>query len=161
MQLKLIWAQGRGGVIGNAGALPWHLPEDLAHFRTQTQGCPVIMGRKTWGSLPEKFRPLPKRINCVISRQANLSLDGAGVFASLDACLQTLKEYPNVWVIGGAQLYTAALPLAQGLLITEIDNAFTGDAFAPKLDARWRLETQGDWQTSAQGLRYRFLSYSA
>ena len=143
MRLNLIYAQAQNGVIGINNSLPWHLPQDLAHFKAHTTGCPVIMGRKTWDSLPPKFRPLPGRTNIVITRQANWYADGAHATHSLEAALQHLQsksetEPKEVWVIGGAQIYAAALPLAQRVVVTMIHKDFEGDAFAPTLGAEWR-----------------------
>lgn len=158
MSLGLIWAQSTAGVIGRDGQLPWHVPEDLAHFRAVTGGRPVIMGRRTWESLPLRFRPLPGRRNVVLSRQPEWDADGVEVVASLDAALE-LVESESAWVIGGAQVYKAAMPHARIAEITEIDLDVAGDTHAPDL-AGWDLNSAGDWQTSTAGLRYRFLSYT-
>jgi len=176
MSLGLIWAQAHGGVIGIDNALPWHLPEDSAHFRRTTLGTPVIMGRATWQSLPERFRPLPGRENIVVSRTL-ASLDGATVVGSVEDAL-TLVAGRDAWVIGGAQVYTHALPHADHAVVTEIDLAVPGDAFAPALGQGWELvavepgPTAGQhpgagedgigiqWHTSSTGLRYRFLTYA-
>lgn len=164
MQINLIWAQAHNRVIGLKGKMPWHLPEDLAHFKRTTNGHPVIMGRKTWDSLPPKFRPLPGRLNVVISRDAstreNLSLSGCEPLQNLRETLSFCEQNgaEEVWVIGGAQIYAQALPLAHKLVITEIDAAFEGDAFAPVLDATWQsVETQA--LTAASGVRYSFKTY--
>ncbi len=159
MSLGLIWAQSTAGVIGRDGQLPWRLPEDLAHFRAITTGRPVIMGRRTWESLPPQFRPLPGRRNVVLSRQLAWATHGAEVVASLDAALELVESEP-AWVIGGAQVYTAAMPHASVAQITEIDLDVAGDTHAPDL-AGWMLYSAGEWQTSTAGLRYRFLSYTA
>jgi dihydrofolate reductase len=164
MKINLIWAQARGRVIGWRGKMPWHLPEDLAHFRRTTNGHPVIMGRKTWDSLPPKFRPLPGRLNLVISRDAstreNLSQSGCEPLQNLREALSFCEQQGSqeVWVIGGAQIYAQALPLAQKVVITEIDAAFEGDAFAPVLDAAWH-EVQRDALLSAQGIRLSFVTF--
>ncbi len=156
--LHLIWAQARDGVIGQQGTLPWHLPEDLAHFKRHTQGHPVLMGRKTWDSLPPRFRPLPGRRNLVLTRQPAWADAGAERVSSLDQALGLVGEHPTLWVIGGAELYAQALPLAQALEVTEIDAAFAGDAHAPILGPEWMAEP-GEWLTAANGLRYRFVSF--
>jgi dihydrofolate reductase len=167
MSLHLIYAQAANGVIGRDNTLPWHLPEDLAHFRRQTSGQPVIMGRKTWDSLPPRFRPLPGRLNVVVSRQPGWQAEGAFGAADLPSAL-ALARAPRsadapadapVWVIGGAQLYAAALPLAERIAITELESAFEGDAWAPQLGPEWALESQEPergWHQSSSGLRYRF-----
>lgn len=166
MQLNLIYARTRNGVIGNKGGLPWHLPEDLAHFKRTTLGCPVIMGRKSWDSLPPKFRPLPGRTNVVITRQVDWREDGAipanDLLEALSICEHMsiiLDPSPEqVWVIGGAQIYAEALPFAKRIIVTEIDSDFEGDAFAPQLGADWQ-ETAREQHTSKMGLAYSFVTY--
>ena len=165
--VNLIWAQARNRVIGKDGVMPWHLPEDLAHLKRTTLGATVIMGRKTWESIPPRFRPLPGRINIVISRQtdflqsqypAGQMPQGLQAAASLEAALDMASQHSNVWVIGGAQIYVQALPLASQVIATEIDAEFAGDAFAPALDATW-VEEKREAHTSANGLRYAFVTY--
>ena len=157
MRLHLIFARAANGVIGYQGTLPWHLPEDLAHFKRTTLGCPVIMGRKTWDSLPPKFRPLPGRMNVVITRQADWQAQGAVVAHSLQAAMALCEALPDVWVIGGAQIYQQALPLAATAEITEIDIAPEGDAFAPVFGPEW-LETRRESHMAANGLAYCFVT---
>ena len=111
-RINLIYARAANGVIGKDGAMPWHLPEDLAHFKQLTQGCPVLMGRKTWDSLPPKFRPLPGRTNIVITRQADWQAEGAQRADSLEEALRLAGAAPEIWIIGGAQIYAQAEPLA-------------------------------------------------
>ncbi|MCV7317343.1 dihydrofolate reductase [Mycolicibacillus parakoreensis] len=155
--MGLIWAQSRTGVIGRDGTIPWQLPEDLAHFRALTTGCTVVMGRRTWESLPEAVRPLPKRRNIVITRNAGYTAAGAQVVGDLESVITE----PDSWVIGGADIYALALPRATRCEVTEVDAAITaepGDVLAPVLDASWRAQA-GGWQTSRTGLRYRFVSY--
>ena len=130
-RLTIVAAVARNGTIGRDGDLLWRLPEDLAHFRALTMGHPVIMGRKTWDSLPAKFRPLQGRRNIVLSRDGGLKLDGAEVFASLDDALAATAGAEQVFVVGGAQLYALALPLADRLALTEIDADFEGDCHFP------------------------------
>jgi dihydrofolate reductase len=158
MKLGLIFARARNGVIGKDGGLPWHLPEDLAHFKKLTLGCPVIMGRKTWDSLPERFRPLPGRTNIVVTRQAGWHAEGATRAGSLAQALESCAGEPIAWVIGGAQIYTQALPLADVAEITQIDADFDGDAFIPQLGAGWK-EVAREAHTAANGLNYSFVSY--
>jgi dihydrofolate reductase len=158
MSLGLIWAQSTAGVIGRDGQLPWHLPEDLAHFRAVTTGRPVIMGRRTWESLPARFRPLPQRRNVVLSRQPGWIADGAEVVGSLSGALRLVGSEP-AWVIGGAQVYRAALQYAGVAAVTEIDIDLAGDTRAPDLTG-WTRRSIGRWQLSATGLRYRFLTYA-
>lgn len=164
MQINLIWAQAKGRVIGKDGKMPWHLPEDLAHFKRTTLGHPVIMGRKTWDSLPAKFKPLPGRMNLVISSNAqtreNLSKSGVSPAQDLREALLICEQSGSseAWVIGGAQIYAQALPLAHKLVVTEIDAAFEGDAFAPPIDAQWR-EASREKMTAANGLKLDFVAY--
>jgi dihydrofolate reductase len=155
--LGLIWAQSTSGVIGRDGGIPWQLREDLAHFKEVTTGHTVVMGRRTWDSLPAKVRPLPGRRNVVVTRQTDFVARGATVVGTLDDALTD----PDTWVIGGEQIYTLALPRAARCEITEIDIEVPrddGDAIAPVLDEAW-VGKPGEWQTSDAGLRYRFHSY--
>lgn len=133
MILSLIAAISRNGVIGRDNRLLWHLPEDMKHFRARTMGSPVIMGRKTWESLPEKFRPLPGRRNIVVTRQPGFMAAGAAMAASLAEALSaaTRDGAVRAFVIGGAQIYNEALPLADEIILTEIDRDFEGDVHFP------------------------------
>ena len=158
MQLHLIYARAANGVIGINGALPWHLPEDLAHFKRTTLGCPVIMGRKTWDSIPAKFRPLPGRTNVVITRQPGWQANGAQPAMNLREALQLCEQNDHVWVIGGAQIYAQTLPLAHTAVVTEIAADFAGDAFAPVLGSEWELSSRED-PISTQGLTFSFATY--
>ena len=160
MELGLIYARARNGVIGREGKLPWHLPEDLAHFKAVTQGCPVIMGRKTWDSLPPRFRPLPGRRNIVVTRQTEWQAEGAERAGSLEDAIALCQDAPRAWVIGGAELYSQALPHAHAIVVTEIDRDYEGDAFAPTLDEDWR-EVQRESHVAASGLPYSFITYCA
>lgn len=156
-RINLIYARAANGVIGKGGAMPWHLPEDLAHFKQLTQGCPVIMGRKTWDSLPPKFRPLPGRTNIVITRQADWQAEGAQRTSRLEEALQLAGVVPEVWVIGGAQIYAQAEPLASRIEVTEIAQDFEGDAYAPVLNDTWR-ETSRSTHLARSGLPYSFVT---
>ena len=138
--------------------MPWHLPEDLAHFKRTTLGCPVIMGRKTWQSLPAKFRPLPGRLNVVVTRQPTWRVDGAIIAHSLPEAFSLCKGQENVWVIGGAEIYAQALPMASSAVVTEIDAHYDGDAYAPEMGALW-LETARESHVSATGQRFSFVTY--
>ncbi len=160
MRLNLIFARARNGVIGKDNALPWHLPEDMAHFKRTTLGCPVIMGRKTWDSLPERFRPLPGRDNIVLTRgdwHERSAKSASTIESSLQFCEQLIPVPAEVWVIGGAQIYSATLPLARRAVITEIDHDFEGDAYAPVLGPEW-IETHRESHTNSQGLAYSFVT---
>jgi len=158
MEIALIYARAANGVIGKDGALPWHLPEDMAHFKQLTQGAPVIMGRKTWDSLPPRFRPLPGRTNIVVTRQSDWNENGAQRASSLREALQISEQSPTVWVIGGAQIYAEALPLADRVEVTEIDRDFDGDAHAPELGSEW-VEAARSRHVSSNGLPFSFATY--
>ncbi len=134
MKLTLVAAVARNGVIGRDNDMPWRLPEDLKHFRRVTLGAPVIMGRRTWDSLPAAFKPLPGRRNVVITRNPGWQAEGAEAAASLQEALQRLAAEPAAFVVGGAQLYAQALPLANELVLTEIDRDFEGDTRFPAYD---------------------------
>lgn len=156
-RINLIYARAANGVIGKDNAMPWHLPEDLAHFRQLTQGCPVIMGRKTWDSLPPRFRPLPGRRNVVLTRQLDWAALGAERAGDLAQAIALCAEAEDIWVMGGAQIYAQAQAQAQRIELTEIDREFEGDAYAPVLDAGWR-ETARQSGVSSQGLHYSFVT---
>ena len=156
MKIGLIWAQARNRVIGKNGVMPWHLPEDLAHFKRVTLNHPVVMGRKTWDSIPPRFRPLPGRTNIVVTRQPDWNENGAQRTSSLREALQLCENSAQVWVIGGAQIYAQALPLADELVVTEIDAAFDGDAHAPAIGPDWR-EVARERIVAASGLPLSFV----
>lgn len=158
MKLNVIFARSANGVIGNKGALPWHLPEDMAHFKRTTLGHPVIMGRKTWDSLPQRFRPLPDRLNIVVTRQHNWRAHGAQSAHSLTEAIGLCPVDGEAWVIGGAALYAQALALASTAVVTEIDANFEGDAFAPQFGSPWH-ETARDDVVSRTGLKFSFVTY--
>ena len=157
MGLNLIFARARQGVIGHNNTLPWHLPEDLAHFKQTTLGQPVVMGRKTWESLPPKFRPLPGRTNIVVTRQNNWQADGAVVAHSMQEAVSLCPANTEIWVIGGAEVYAQAMPWATRAVVTEIDADFAGDAFAPSFDATWQ-ETTRSHHVAANGLNYSLVT---
>ncbi|WP_314149751.1 dihydrofolate reductase [uncultured Leifsonia sp.] len=157
MTIALIWAQANERVIGAGGTMPWHLPEDLRHFRELTDGDPVIMGRRTWESLPERFRPLPGRENVVVTRQAGFDAPGATVVHTLDDALAGRGD-GTVWIMGGAELYRQTLAIADRVEVTEIDLDVDGDTIAPALGDGWTANA-GDWQDAANGMRYRFVRY--
>lgn len=162
MSLALIWAQSPDGVIGVDNALPWRVPEDSAHFRALTSGHPVVMGRATWESLPERFRPLPGRDNIVLTRTDGYAAPGAVVVASLDEALAAVGAR-DAWVMGGGAVYEQALPLADRVEITVVDLDVDGDTWAPTLDDAWErvaCEPADGWsQSSAGGVAYRFESW--
>ena len=157
MTVGLIWAQSTSGVIGRDGTIPWSLPEDMAHFKRLTMGHTVVMGRRTWESLPVRFRPLPGRRNVVVSRNPDYRAEGAEVVDSLEAALSSA----DTWVISGAEIYHLAMPLATRCEVTEVDidlHLHDDDTLAPMLDESW-IGTAGEWQDSGSGLRYRFYDY--
>jgi len=162
MKLKLIYARAANGVIGLNNQMPWHLPEDLAHFKRTTLGSPVLMGRKTWESIPVKFRPLPGRTNLVVTRQTDWHADGAQVVHSLEegltVALAHCPEGKDLWVMGGAEIYAQAAAIADEAVVTEIEQDFEGDANAPELDVTWH-ETSRESHTAASGLKFSFVTY--
>lgn len=171
MSLALVWAQTADGVIGRDGTLPWHLPEDLARFRRLTAGHAVVMGRRTWESLPERMRPLPDRRNVVLSRDPAYRADGAEVCPSLEAALELVGADEEMWVIGGAALFAETITRADRLEVTDVDLDVPGDTYAPLVDpGRWcpvgvdgsrgAALDAGPWLVSRTGTRYRFRSYA-
>jgi dihydrofolate reductase len=158
MNLHLILARARNGVIGIDGQMPWKLPEDMAHFKRVTMGCPVIMGRKTWDSIPQKFRPLPGRQNIVVTRNAQWHAEGVQRAGSLEEACELCPQDADVWIIGGAQIYAQALPLATSAVVTEIDANFEGDAHSPVFGSEW-LEVAREEHLSRTGLKFSFVTY--
>lgn len=154
----MIFARAANGVIGHNNAMPWHLPEDMARFKRLTTGRPVIMGRKTWDSLSPKFRPLPGRTNVVITRQQDWKEAGAKTAASLADALAQCAAAEEVWIMGGAQIYEQAVPLADRIEVTEIAQNFEGDAYAPQLGPEWREAARED-HVSTNGMKFSFITY--
>ena len=152
----LVAAVAANGIIGAGNRMPWHLPEDLKHFKALTLGHPVIMGRKTHESIG---KPLPGRENIVISRKPGLEIPGVSVASSLEGALALCLGEPVVFVIGGGEIYRAALPLADGIVLTEIGQAFDGDTKFPDWDRAAFSESQRQSHTSADGLPYDFVLY--
>jgi dihydrofolate reductase len=169
--IHLIYACAKNGAIGLNNQLPWHLPEDLAHFKKLTTGQTVLMGRKTWDSLPSAFKPLPNRLNLVMTRNSDWHAPGALAVSSLEMaqelhhqhCSQhpqdKLSSTPAIWVIGGAQVYAQTLSKAQSVEMTEIDLEVNADAFAPLLGQEWR-EIHREEHTSSKGVSFRFLTFN-
>jgi dihydrofolate reductase len=155
-RIYLVAAVSSNGIIGANGALPWRLPEDLAHFKRLTMGHPVIMGRRTWESLKG---PLPGRDNIVVTRTPGYEAAGAAVASSLEAALALCFGEPVVFVIGGSRLFAESLPIAAGLVMTEIHREFEGDARFPDYErSRWR-ETQRERHVTADGMKFDFALY--
>lgn len=155
-KIYLVAAVASNGVIGRDGRLPWHLPEDLRHFKRLTLGHPIIMGRRTWESLG---RPLPGRENIVVTHRAGYDAPGAAVANSLEAALALCAGEPVAFVIGGQQLFAESLPIAAGLVMTEIDKEYEGDTWFPEYDhSRWK-ESQRERHTAADGTKFDFVLY--
>jgi dihydrofolate reductase len=146
--VSLVYAVSRNGVIGQGGGLPWHIPSDLKHFKAVTLGKPVIMGRKTWDSLPRK--PLPGRRNLVISRNATYRADGAEVLPSLSVALAATAGDAEVCVIGGAEIFKAALPLAHKVYLTRVLADVAGDTIMPELSAKQWHEVERQSHAKAE-----------
>ena len=166
-RIGMIWAQARGGVIGDGGTMPWHLPEDLKHFKRTTSGSPVVMGRRTWESFPPRFRPLPGRTNIVITRDDALDLPGAVRARSLPEALELAATEAGpagtTWVIGGGSIYADAIEVAEQLVVTEIDLEVDGDTTAPEIPSAFSLaasDPDAGWHEAKNGLRYRMLTYT-
>ena len=155
-KIYLVAAVAANGVIGRHGQLPWHLPEDLRYFKRLTLGHPIIMGRRTWESLG---RPLPGRENIVVTRTAGYEAPGAAIASSLDAALALCAGEPVVFVIGGQRLFAEALPIAAGLVLTEIHRDYEGDTWFPAYErSQWR-ETQREPHMAADGTKFDFVLY--
>lgn len=176
--IGLVWSQARDRVIGAGGAVPFDLPEDRRRFAATTRGAVVVMGRATWDSLPARYRPLPGRRNVVLTRQEGWRAEGAERAASLRAALEVASAPTgsDVWVIGGAEVYAAALdPALPGALapdvveVTDVDVDVEPPADgsplvrAPALDRRWRVvavDPPQGWHVSTTGLRHRFVTHA-
>lgn len=170
----VIWAQAQDRVIGHQGTMPWHLPEDLAYFKQVTSGAPVVMGRKTWESLPERFRPLPGRTNIVVTsdpeRATEITAQGALTATDLDAGVALAQEQAAgvssaVWILGGGKIYADAIDrgIAQLAAVTQINAKYDGDTYAPSLNPQqWELVAatpESGFAEAANGLGYRFETY--
>lgn len=157
-RITLVAAYADGRCIGIGNAMPWHLPEDFAFFKAYTLGKPVVMGRKTWESLPKK--PLPGRRNIVISRQSDDTAGGAERAGSLEEALSLCADAAEIIIMGGAQVYAQALPLATDLRLTEVGLRVEGcDAFFPEFSAQEWQESARESHTAADGTPYAFVHY--
>lgn len=155
-RIYLVAAVAANGIIGAGGKLPWHIPEELKHFKRLTLGHPIIMGRRTWESLK---RPLPQRENIVVTRTPGYEAPGAAVATSLEGALALCAGEPVAFVIGGTRLFEEALPIAEGLVLTEIHRDYEGDTFFPAWDrSQWR-ESQREAHTAADGTRFDLVLY--
>lgn len=158
-EIVLVAAVARNGGIGRNNQLLWHDPADQKHFRAVTLGAPVLMGRKTWDSLPARFRPLPGRQNVVLTRDPQWQADGALRAGSIDQALAMTAGAERLSVIGGGEIYRLVLPLADTLLLTEIDADLDADAYFPPWSATDFIETDRVAHTSAQGVRFSFVTH--
>ena len=160
MKITLVAAVAADGGIGRDGGLLFWDPEDGRHLRAVTMGKPVVMGRKTWLSLPERFRPLPGRRNVVLTRDAAFVAPGAETAASLDEALARLADAPEVCVLGGAEIYAQAMPRADTLVITQVARRFDGaDAFFPAIDPARFAEVERRGARAADGTPLAFVRY--
>jgi dihydrofolate reductase len=158
-RISLIAAVTSSGGIGKNNALLWHEPADQKHFRQVTMGCPVIMGRKTWDSLPQRFRPLAGRTNIVITRQPHWQAPGALVAHALEDALMHAASADKVFVIGGAEIYALALPLADELVLTEVAMDIKADAFFPAWKTGAFVEVSRIEHQTTTGTHYAFVTY--
>ncbi len=158
--VALIAAVARDGAIGRGNGLLWSDPEDMKHFRAETSGCPVVMGRRTWESLPARFRPLPGRRNLVVTRQAGYAAAGAETAPGLAEALARVADAPRVFVIGGGQLYAEALPRADELVLTEVDAGYPdADTFFPRWPRADFDEVERQTRRAADGTAFAFVRY--
>lgn len=164
-RIGMIWAQTVDGVIGQEGTMPWHLPEDMKHFKNTTMGHPVIMGRRTWASIPPKFRPFSGRTNIVLTSEAQTASEAAEAGASVAGSPQealdiaaTAEGPAETWICGGGEVYAAYEPLADTAVVTVINIDAAGDTRAPRLSPAWKMtlsEPSQGWLTAANGTEYR------
>ena len=156
--ISLVLAVADNGVIGNAGAIPWRIPDDMRRFKALTMGKPIIMGRKTWESLPRK--PLPGRLNIVVTRDAAFRADGADVAHSLDEALSRAQREKSdeIAIVGGAGIYIAALPHADVIHLTQVHIEAPGDVRMPDFDSETWREATREAHATAEGLRYSYVT---
>ena len=160
LRLALVAAIARDGVIGRDGTIPWRIPEDMHRFRALTMGHPVVMGRRTWESIPDRFRPLPGRRNIVVTRNPSWSAEGAERAHSIEDALTLLAGEPRAFVIGGAEIYALALPFADELLLTEIGADVEGDTRFPTWDPSEFEETSRERHQAEDGTSFAFVTYT-
>jgi dihydrofolate reductase len=159
VKISLVAAVARNGVIGRDGTVPWRLAEDMQRFRELTTGHPVLMGRRTWESLPDRFRPLPGRRNVVVTRNPEWRGEGADRAGSLEEALDLVEGAERVFVIGGAELYASALPRADELVLTEIDADVDGDTFFPAFERSDFEEVTRELHVTSDGTAFSFVTY--
>ena len=156
LKITIIVAASENQVIGYKNALPWHISEDLKHFKKITINHSVVMGRKTFESIG---KPLKERRNIVISRDGTLKIEGAEVVNSLDEAIHRTKNENEIFIIGGEQIYKIAMPIATHMHVTKVYNNIKGDAFFPAFDENeWKILTQKDSETN-EGLKFSFIKY--
>ena len=158
-EIIIIAAVAKNRVIGKDNQLIWNIPEDMAHFKSLTQGHTVVMGRKTWESLPPRFRPLPGRRNIVVTRQADYLAPGAETVFSVEEAIALAMDTQKLFVIVGAEIYTAAIHTANILELTEVNLSPDGDAWFPTIEKNEWLVNYGPVSTSTSGVQYRFNRY--
>ena len=159
MTVTILAAVTRNGVIGRDGGIPWRIPEDMARFRELTTGHAVVMGRRTWESLPDRFRPLPGRDNVVVTRNPDWSAEGADRAGSVEDALELLESAPRVFVIGGGEIYAAALPFADELVLTEIAADLEGDTTFPAWSRDEFDEVERREHVTESGTPFAFVRY--
>lgn len=158
--VSIVVAMGHGRVIGKDNGLLWHLPDDLKHFKRVTDDHPVVMGRKTWESLPEKYRPLPNRTNIVVTRDASYEAPGAKVVTSIEAALEAAREAPgseDICIIGGGEIYRLALPLTDRLYLTLVDDATPGTVTFPAYESEFANEVSREAHEE-NGFKYEWVT---
>jgi dihydrofolate reductase len=159
VKVALVAAVARGGVIGRDGTIPWRLPEDVAFFKELTTGHVVVMGRRTWESIPDRFRPLPGRRNVVVTRNREWAAEGSERAGSVEEALALAEGTERVFVIGGAEVYAAALPHADELVLTEIELDVDGDTFFPEWDRDSFEEVSREQHVAGDGTRFDFVTH--
>lgn len=159
MTISIIAATAENNVIGQDNDLIWHISEDLKRFKALTSGKPIIMGRKTYESLP--FKPLPKRKNIIISRKKNLDFKGAQVVSSIEKALNQCEEDDEVFICGGAEIYKQFMKRADRMFITKVYESFEGDTFFPEIDENlWIIENKSEiFQDEKSGIKFQFIDY--
>lgn len=157
--INIIVAIANNNAIGKDNDLLWHISEDLKYFKSTTLGCPIIMGRNTWNSLP--FKPLPKRENIIISRNKDYKVQGATVIHSVEEAIDYAKQFDKSFIMGGGMLYNAALPFCDKLYITKVFKDFEADTFFPEIDLNtWTIESESEIKTDPNNsLEFQFLVY--
>ena len=154
--LKLIVAVSNNNVIGAGNSMPWHIPSDLRYFKAITEGHTVIMGRKCWDSIPEKFRPLSNRKNVVLTRQENIVLQGADTINSFE---RAIAENPNAFIVGGGEIYKMGFEIAEELYLTRVLHYFDGEIVLEGFDEKkWDLEYSSDIMSEG-GYNFVFQKY--